>query len=152
MRNLTGSQVQTPKRWSDVLSCSSASDESGGCILDPLQRIDWRLRKCCQNGVAVLDGVNPWWVEYLQWVECPRWVAPLYFVKTFTFFQSVLKPEMQRNLSKPSNVTVRRCSTVQTVLPKRFSVKVQHDCGSGLTMRDRKLSCTSLFYCSCISS
>ena len=24
--------VQTPKRWSDVLSCSSASDESGGCI------------------------------------------------------------------------------------------------------------------------
>ena len=32
--------VQTPKRWSDVLSCSSASDESGGCILDPLQWID----------------------------------------------------------------------------------------------------------------
>ena len=48
--------VQTPKRWSDVLSCSSASDESGGCILDPLQRIDWRLRKCCQNGVAVVHS------------------------------------------------------------------------------------------------
>ena len=32
--------VQTPKRWSDMLSCSSASDESGGCILDPLQWID----------------------------------------------------------------------------------------------------------------
>ena len=48
--------VQTPKRWSDVLSCSSASDESGGCILDPLQRIDWRLSKCCQNGVAVVHS------------------------------------------------------------------------------------------------
>ena len=32
--------VQTPKRWRDVLSCSGASDESGGCILNPLQRID----------------------------------------------------------------------------------------------------------------
>ena len=32
--------VQTPERWSDVLSCSGASDESGGCILDPLPRID----------------------------------------------------------------------------------------------------------------
>ena len=48
--------VQTPKRWSDVLSCSGASDESGGCILDPLQRIDWRPRKCCQNRVAVVHS------------------------------------------------------------------------------------------------
>ena len=48
--------VHTPKRWSDVFSCSSASDESGGCILDPLQWIDWRLRKCCQNGVAVVHS------------------------------------------------------------------------------------------------
>ena len=32
--------VQTPERRSDVLSCSGASDESGGCILDPLQWID----------------------------------------------------------------------------------------------------------------
>ena len=29
--------VQTLKHRSDVLSCSGASDESGGCILDPLQ-------------------------------------------------------------------------------------------------------------------
>ena len=32
--------VQTLERRSDVLSCSGASDESGGCILDPLQWID----------------------------------------------------------------------------------------------------------------
>ena len=32
--------VQTLKRRSDVLSCSGASDESGGRILDPLQWID----------------------------------------------------------------------------------------------------------------
>ena len=32
--------VQTQKRWSDVFSCSGVSDESGGCILDPLQWID----------------------------------------------------------------------------------------------------------------
>ena len=48
--------VQTLKRRSDVISCSGASDESGGCILDPLQWIDGRLRKCCQNGVAVIHS------------------------------------------------------------------------------------------------
>ena len=48
--------MQTPKRRSDVPSCSGASDESGGCILDPLQWIDWRLRKCCQNEVAVVHS------------------------------------------------------------------------------------------------
>ena len=32
--------VQTLKHRSDVLSCSGASDEFGGCILDPLQWID----------------------------------------------------------------------------------------------------------------
>ena len=32
--------VQAPKRRSGVLLCSGASDESGGCILDPLQWID----------------------------------------------------------------------------------------------------------------
>ena len=48
--------VQTLKRRSDVLSCSGASDESGGRILDPLQWIDRRLRKCCQDGVAVIHS------------------------------------------------------------------------------------------------
>ena len=32
--------VQTPKRMSDVLSSSGASDESGSCIHDPLQWIN----------------------------------------------------------------------------------------------------------------
>ena len=48
--------VKTPKRRRDVLSCSGASDESGGCILDPLQWMDCRLRKCCQNGVVVIHS------------------------------------------------------------------------------------------------
>ena len=32
--------VQTPKRRSDVLSCSGASDEPGGCILIQLINVD----------------------------------------------------------------------------------------------------------------
>ena len=48
--------VQTPKCRSDVFSCSDASNESGGRILDMLQWIDWRLRKCCQNRVAVIHS------------------------------------------------------------------------------------------------
>ena len=57
MRNLTGSQCRLiMKRGSDVFSCSGAGDESGGCILNSLQWIDWRLRECCQNGVAVIHS------------------------------------------------------------------------------------------------
>ena len=39
---------------SDVFSCSG--DESGSLILDTLQWIDWRLRECCRNGVAVIHS------------------------------------------------------------------------------------------------
>ena len=48
--------VQTPERRSDVFSCSGASNESGGRVLNTLQWINRRLRKCCQNRIAVIHS------------------------------------------------------------------------------------------------
>ena len=48
--------MQTPECRSDVIPSSDAGYESGGSILDTLQRIGCRLRKCCQNGVAVVHS------------------------------------------------------------------------------------------------
>ena len=56
--------VQTPKRWSDVLSYSSASDESGGCILDfVFFFVFWGLH----SAFCVLSSTCRYKIELNEW-------------------------------------------------------------------------------------